>query len=1126
MGNLAARTTRVSLIALGLVGSMVLSAFPPVAAAPTPTAVGTIDIGGITWTEDIRVTRNGGADTRPQITVDAQHDAHIMWQSTRAPSGYYYVKLNRLGEFLSQETFIPGRVLAGWGDAYPLGPTIDIDSQNNLHIVYDDGWQNVKYMKFDEQGNVLVPEKNVGPNDGSASHTPSIAVGTDDTVHISHEEYKFQCEDIAYDKLANDGSDIWIDRVVSSDVASHCEFDLIKVDRFSGSVMFTFGSGSGTWLARFNKFGVKDMPSVKLRAPTDYLIADVAATPDGNMHVVWEDGGKIVYSLVNVSGAKVLDAVPITNGATTPGFPRIAATSDNRAVVVWEDSRAGNKEIFFAILDSTLVQGNVLVQMPENIRLTTAGGDSTAPWIAIDPDDNFHVAWVDTRDSNQEIYYKFAFNFALELYADPIDIANMLFMHPNETKILPMLLKNKGGLADGYTLDLAYTSGADALGWRVFLDTTFIESLDSDQVTPVLLSVHAPGNAKDKDNISVTVNASSISAPSEFDQIQLQVFVTVSREVKLSVANKLQIGANGGTVAFNMIVSNTGDVREDDIELRHILGTGPVDWTVWLDKARVALDPKESTNFTVYITIPENAPGLALQTFGITAYSEVDQTASDSISLQVSTKQAFVIQMTADPTLRYVNPGEVATFQVSVHNIGNLAGQVQINVEAQDPAIKGFLAALDSETVYLRGGEQTGVRLSVTVPANAIADTRLTLVVQGIAPKFGQEGRVEVTTFVNRVQGLHFDMSSALPGRVGRPVSFDLEITNNGNGDEILKLNPSFTPAGWTMEFLDGPASISNVFIAHGQVKTVQVRVTIGTDALAGVHQLSLGALDAFGHAHIVPVAVSVVQFFAVDLTTPEFRLDGSPGGILEYDVVVSNNGNGPDNFTLSVDGLGAGFGQPRFFKVFLDDVGNEIRAPIEGVLAIGAHQTVQTKLIVNVPIDAKESSVQFSARASSQGQEEDAALLQIDIKKADLKPGVITLTPATPEVGQITAITLEVQNTGDIDAKPVIVDFYDNGQKIGSEELFRVAAHSKAYVTFAWLPEGKDHVLRFVIDPTSGPGDLIGLIVESNEDNNIVESSREVGTTRGLPGFEAPFAAVALAVAFLAVRAGRRASK
>lgn len=1105
---------------------MLLSALPAVSAAPTPTAVGTINIGGITWTEDIRVTRNGGADTAPQITVDAQHDAHILWQSTRTPSGYYSVKLNRLGELLTGEIPIAGHVLAGWGSAYPLGPTIDIDSQNNLHIVYDDGWLNVKYAKFDEQGNVLVAEKNVGSVDGSASHTPSIAIGIDDTVHISHEEYKFQCEDIAYDRLANDGSEIWIDRIVSSDVASHCEFDLIKVDRFSGSVMFTFGSGSGTWFARFNKFGQKDMASVKLRSQTDYLIADVAATPDGNMHVVWEDNGQIVYSLVNATGAKVLDAVPITAGAATPGFPRIATASDGRAIVVWDDARNGNKEIYYAILDSTLVQGNTLVQKPENVRLTTAGGDSTAPWIAVDPDDNFHVAWVDTRDSNQEIYYKFAFNFALELYADPIDIANMLFMHPNETKVLPMMLKNKGGLPDGYTMNLAYSPGADALGWRLFLDTTFVETLESEQTTPVLLSVHAPGNAKAGDNISITVNASSISAPSEFDLIQIQVFVRVTRAVRLSVDSAMRFGANGETIGFNMIVSNTGDVREDQINLRHILGTGPVDWTVWLDKGEVALDSKTSTNFTVYITIPENAPGLAPQIFGITAFSIIDQTASDAIQLTVSAKQAFIIQMGADPPQRYVNPGEVATFEIAVRNVGNLAGQVLINVEAQHVTLPGFVATLDSDTIYLRGGEQTSLHLSVSVPPNALANTRLTLVVRGLSAKFAAEGRVEVTTLVNRVQALVFDMGSSLPGRVGRPVTQDFEITNNGNGDETLQLNPQFAPGGWTMEFLDGPATINNTFVAHGQAKKVQVRVVIGTNALAGVHHLSLGALDEFGHATIVPLTVSVIQFYAVDLTTPEFRLDGSPGGILEYDVLVANNGNGPDNFTLSIDGLGANYGQPRFFKVLIDEAGNEVRTPIEGVLPIGPHQTIQTKLIIKVPIDAKEANVQFSARASSQGQEEDATLLQIDIKKADLKAGVVTLTPATPEVGRITAITLEVQNTGEIDAKPVIVDFYDNGQKIGREELFRVAAHSKAYVTFAWLPEGRDHLLRFVIDPTDGPSDLIGLIVESNEDNNIAETSREVGSTRGLPGFEAPLAAVALAAAFLAVRTSRKARK
>src|SRR5262245_6319679 len=78
-------------------------------ASPTPLDIGTEVIGGRTWTTDIRVTRNGGQDHVPQITVDADHDAHILWQSTRSPSGYYYVKLNRQGELLSSETFITSK---------------------------------------------------------------------------------------------------------------------------------------------------------------------------------------------------------------------------------------------------------------------------------------------------------------------------------------------------------------------------------------------------------------------------------------------------------------------------------------------------------------------------------------------------------------------------------------------------------------------------------------------------------------------------------------------------------------------------------------------------------------------------------------------------------------------------------------------------------------------------------------------------------------------------------------------------------------------------------------------------------------------------------------------------------
>ncbi len=1105
---------------MGLMGAMILSSMPVAYAAVTPQDVSTVQIGGITWTEDIRVTRNGAADTAPQITVDAQQNAHILWQSARSPTGYYYVKLNRLAEFLSEETFIPGKVLAGWGSMYPLGPTIDIDSQNNLHVVYDDGWLNVQYMKFDEQGNVLIAERNVGPVDSTGSHTPSVAVGIDDTVHISHEDYKFQCEDITYSKLANDGTDIWLDRVVSSDVASHCEFDLIKVDKFGGSVMFTFGSQSGTWLGRYNKFGAKDMPSIKLRTPTDYLIADVAATPDGVMHAVWTEGGHVKYTRVNQTGVKILDAVDLSPNAQSPGFPRIAATSDNRAVVVWEDSRAGNKEIYYAIIDPASVGSGNQFTVPDNVRLTTAGADSTSPWIAIDKDDNFHVAWVDQRDGNQEIYYKFAFNFALELYADPIDVASMLFMHPNETKVLPMLLKNKGGLPDGYNLNLNYTPGADKDGWRVGLDTSYVDQLGASESTPVVLTVRAPPTGKQGDTIAVVVNASSISAPMEFDTLELNIFIRVTRSVSLSADAPIKFANNGETIAFNMLVKNTGDVYEDSVRVENNIGQTPSGWLpATLDKSSIALQSGEAGTFVMTIAVPEDAAGQTTEIFGVTAFSSVDPAASAYLQVAVSINAAFVIAMTATPPQRSVDPGTQAIYDIDIENIGNLPSQVGINVEAQNPTLSGYTAVLNRDTVFLRGGDRTTLQLIVGVPANAIADTRLTLVVTGVSPNYGREGRVEVTTFVNRVQDLQFDLGGSLPGKVGRPVSYDLTITNNGNGDETLQLMPGANPERWNIEFLEGAAGISNVYIQHGQSKGIQVRATIGTDALAGSHVFTVTALDEFGHPHVIPIQTIVSQFFAVEVTTPEFKLEGSPGGTLEYVLAVSNNGNGPDNFTLSTDGLGANYGKPRFFLVTRDDSGNEQGTLIEGVLPIGAHQTVTVKMLVTVPIDAKESNLQFTARASSQGQEEDQVLLQIDIKKADLKPGGITMTPSVPGVGEITAITLEIENGGDIDAKPVFVAFFDNGQLIGTEELFRVASESKGFVTFAWLATKGDHHLSFVIDPVAGPEDLIGQVVEVDETNNVKDVDVGVGITSNLPGFEAPLVLAAIGAILLVAR-------
>ncbi|TRO50755.1 hypothetical protein E2P61_08105, partial [Candidatus Bathyarchaeota archaeon] len=157
----------------------------------------TEQIGGYTWTKDLRITRNSAEDTMPQVVVDASHNSHVVWQR----SGYWTKTFDRTGQALSKEIFITSHVVRGYGspDRYPLGPQVGIDTNANIHVVWDDGWQNCYYQKFDAEGNSLTDELHLGNVDNTASHVPSITVDpVNDYAHVVHEDYEYQCEDIVY----------------------------------------------------------------------------------------------------------------------------------------------------------------------------------------------------------------------------------------------------------------------------------------------------------------------------------------------------------------------------------------------------------------------------------------------------------------------------------------------------------------------------------------------------------------------------------------------------------------------------------------------------------------------------------------------------------------------------------------------------------------------------------------------------------------------------------------------------------------------------------------------------------------------------------------------------------------
>lgn len=127
----------------------------------------------------------------------------------------------------------------------------------------------------------------------------------------------------------------------------------------------------------------------------------IAANGD-TIHVFFSDNrdgnDEIYYKRSTDNGNTWGNDIRLTNASNLSWCPS-AAVSGSFVHLVWHDSRDGNEEIYYKrSTDAGLSWGT-------DIRLTNSTGYSGTPCLAIS-DSILHVVWEDKRDGNSEIYYK------------------------------------------------------------------------------------------------------------------------------------------------------------------------------------------------------------------------------------------------------------------------------------------------------------------------------------------------------------------------------------------------------------------------------------------------------------------------------------------------------------------------------------------------------------------------------------------------------------------------------------------------------------------------------------------------------------------------------------------------
>lgn len=313
--------------------------------------------GGATWPVLKRLTWNSGDSYYPDIAVDSHNHVHVVWFDATPPNWVIMYKKSTDGG----GTWTTLKWLT-WtnGDLASSDPTIAVDSNDNLHLVWEEDnypyFRDLMYKKSTDNGTTWSAKKRLTWNSGE-SNTPYFIIDSNDYLHVVwQDQAQTEGEYEIYYKNSQDGGMTW-----------------------SAPKRLTWNADA-SWNPK------------------------IAAGPGNDLFVCWENSLSGLFEVFakksTDSGASWSEVKRLTWGSILSRFPFVAVDSKGNPHVVWQKGSYSESDIYYQ--QSTNGGGT----WSSVIRLTWTSLRTVDPIIAIDSNDDLHLVWISNITGNYEIYYK------------------------------------------------------------------------------------------------------------------------------------------------------------------------------------------------------------------------------------------------------------------------------------------------------------------------------------------------------------------------------------------------------------------------------------------------------------------------------------------------------------------------------------------------------------------------------------------------------------------------------------------------------------------------------------------------------------------------------------------------
>lgn len=294
-------------------------------------------------------------------------------------------------------------------------PSIDYDNNGNFIITWMDGRQgdwNIYAQRFNSQAQPISDNFMVNDNNNSYQGNPKIAINTNGEFIVVWEDRRNGHSDIYAQRFDSSANRLGSNYKVNDDLTNTNQSSPNIVVHQSGNVLIVWTDSrqnnpdiyaqvynqDGTQIG--NNFRINDdLTNKNQSAPNASIILS------GKAWIIWDDARHNhddIYMQTLNSNMTMLGHNQKINDDNASAHQRcswITQDGNGRCVIVWEDERDGNCNIYATRFDSL---GNIL---NPNFKINDDIGNSHYyPSVATNFRGDFIVSWTDDRNSNFDIY--------------------------------------------------------------------------------------------------------------------------------------------------------------------------------------------------------------------------------------------------------------------------------------------------------------------------------------------------------------------------------------------------------------------------------------------------------------------------------------------------------------------------------------------------------------------------------------------------------------------------------------------------------------------------------------------------------------------------------------------------